>query len=122
MTCSFIPYASETSTLEALYMKHGPSFVSSLGINQIIAESDYSEVTDACTNTTWWNESAPIFADCMDLIASIGNVQFCHCLREANSIPHEISRHSFENNFSCNWVNEPPDFILELLMNDVRLI
>lgn len=104
-SCSFIQYAYKASAMEALAMKLSLSLVCSLGFSQIIAEFDSSEVIHACTSSTRWNEGAPIFADCMDLIASIGNVQFCHCLRKANSVAHEIGRHSFENNLSCIWVH-----------------
>ena len=87
----------------------------------VIAESDSTGVISACTRSTWWSGGAPLFADCMDLIASIGNVNFFHCLRETNQCAHKIAKYSFENNSCCTWVNNPPDFILSALMNDVNI-
>lgn len=83
--CTFIPYVSEASTVEAMAMKHGLTLAATLGFNtSIVAESDSTDVISACKGSTWWSEGAPIFGDCMDLIASIGNVNFNHCLQEAH--------------------------------------
>jgi hypothetical protein len=38
------------------------------------------------------NEASPVFADCVDLAISIGDVSFSHCLREANKVAHELAR------------------------------
>uniref|UniRef100_A0A8I6XXL7 RNase H type-1 domain-containing protein n=1 Tax=Hordeum vulgare subsp. vulgare TaxID=112509 RepID=A0A8I6XXL7_HORVV len=105
-SCSFIQFASEASTVEAstveaMAMKRALTLPADVGFKNIIAESDTTDVISACTSSMWWKEGAPIFADCMDLIAFIGNVKFCHCLREANVAADEIAKYSYENKFSC---------------------
>jgi hypothetical protein len=54
------------------------------------------------------------------LLASlIDKVSFKHCPREANEVAHDIARFCFSSKASCNWVDEPPSFLLEKLINDV---
>jgi hypothetical protein len=35
---------------------------------------------------------------------------------------HEIARRCFISKQSCIWVNEPPSFLLEFLMNDATVL
>ena len=70
----------------------------------------------------WWNESTAIFADCVDLVTSIGVVTFNHCPREANGVADELARHSFADKNSCNWVDDPPRYLLDKLLNDVIVL
>ena len=71
---------------------------------------------------TWWNESVAIFANIVDLGLNIGNVEFKHISREANKVAHELARGCFIDKISCNWVDEPPSFILGKLVNDVTIV
>lgn len=67
------------------------------------------------------------FKHCVDLIVEIQSV-----LHEANCAAHEIARYngcffrnarySFESKLSCKWVDETPYFILNSLVNNVRVI
>jgi hypothetical protein len=52
----------------------------------------------------------------------IGTIKFKSCPREANQVAHEIAKFSFLNNQTCNWVDEPPSFILDRLVNDVTVL
>jgi hypothetical protein len=70
----------------------------------------------------WWGENSAIFADCVDLAVLVGGVTFKHCLREANEAAHTLARDSFSNKTSCNWVDEPPSFLLDRLINDVTIL
>lgn len=56
-----------------------------------------------------------MYADCVDLVTKIGDVQFKHCVREANIVAHEVAKHCYENGISCHWVDNPPSFIFILL-------
>jgi hypothetical protein len=69
--------------------------------------------------TYQWGESSAIFADCVDLAVLVGNVSFKHYPREANEAAHELARVCFSSISSCNWVDEPPSFLLEKLINDI---
>ena len=122
-TSKFIPHLASASMAEALSMKEGLILAITLRCNNIIAESDSLESVDTCTSVeTWWNASAAIFADCVDMASTIGIVTYRHCLREANKAAHEIARVCFHNKDSCNWVDEPPSFLLDSLLDDVTIV
>jgi hypothetical protein len=55
-------------------------------------------------------------------VASIGNVSFVHCPREANKTAHELARVCFTYRNSFNWDDEPPSFLLGPLINDVTVL
>ena len=107
---------------EALAMREGLSLANRAGCNNILAESDSTETIEACSgDDTWWNDSAAIFADCIDMVSSIGVVTFKHCPREANQVAHEIARNSFCNKITSSWLDEAPSFPLNSLINDVTI-
>ena len=62
--------------------------------------------------------ASAIFADCVDLVTAIGNVKFQHCFRAANEVDHELARICSSDENSCNWVDEPPSFLLSTIVND----
>jgi ribonuclease HI len=117
---SFLPNIASVAVAEAMAMREGLRLKNHMGCNNIQVESDSMETVEACTGeATWWNESSAIFADCVDLIALIGGVQIQFCPREANEVAHEIARDCFNSKISCNWVDEPPCFIIPQLISDV---
>jgi ribonuclease HI len=119
----FIPHVLSATAAEALAMKEGLKLAVFLGCNNVIAESDSSEVIEACSGEeAWWNDSAATYADCLDVAMTIGTVTFSHCLREANKVAHSLARFSFSNKSDCNWVDEPPSIIMDELLNDVMVL
>jgi ribonuclease HI len=116
----FLTNISSAGTAEAMAMREGLALANRLGCNNIIMESDSVETVDACTGVErWWGESAAIFADFVDLAALLDQVSFKHCPREANEVAHEIASNSFLTRSSYNWVDEPPNFIICKLINNV---
>ena len=104
-------------------MREGLALANRLGCNNVVAESDSTEIVDACNGAeAWWGESSAVLADCIDEASMIGNVLFQHCPREANGVAHELARSCFIDKFSRNWVDEPPSFLLESLINNVTII
>uniref|UniRef100_A0ACD5XCW7 Uncharacterized protein n=1 Tax=Avena sativa TaxID=4498 RepID=A0ACD5XCW7_AVESA len=101
-------------------MREGLALINRLGCNNVIAESDSTKIIEACNGEeAWWCESSAVLADCIDEASMVINVVFQHCPREANRIAHELARSCFSSMISCNWVDDPPSFILESLVNDV---
>jgi ribonuclease HI len=96
---------------EAHAMKDGLALAATIGCNNIIAESDSTDVIQACNG-----------ADCVDMAVSVGSVTFSHIARDANQVVHTLARESFIHNLSCTWVDEPPSFLLDKLLNDVTII
>ena len=116
----FISHVGSVPEAEALAMKEGLNFACKKGCNNIIAESDSMETVEACSGRDAWHSAAAvIYADCMDLIPSLGSVKFRHISRDANKVAHDIARHSSSEKISCNWDDNPPSFILSPLLNDV---
>jgi ribonuclease HI len=120
---SFISDLSSAGAAEALAMREGLALAHRLGFNKVIMESDSVECVEACTgNEAWWGESSAIFADCVDISSFIDDVSFKHCPREANEAAHEVSRVCFDSKNSCNWIDNPPSFLVEKLINDVTVL
>jgi hypothetical protein len=68
----YLPHVASLAMAEAIAMREGLSLATSLGCNNIIAESDSMETIQACMGEhSWWNESAEFFADCVDLASLI---------------------------------------------------
>jgi ribonuclease HI len=119
----YLPNVASAAAAEAMAMREGLSLVNRLGCNNVQMESDSTETVEACSGTEpWWGESSAIFADCVDLASLVGNVTFQHCPREANEVAHELAMECFSSKISCNWVDEPPSFILCKLLNDVTVL
>ena len=64
---------------------------------------------------------APILEECMTLLQDFGKVSIEHCNRESNAVAHELARWGSVNNPSV-WVDAPPNFIINLLVDDVAVI
>jgi hypothetical protein len=104
-------------------MKDGLNLANQLGCSRVEAESDSLETIEGCIGgDTWWSENSAIFADCLDIRAGFDDVKFKHCSREANKVADEIARLCFQSGNSCNWIDEPPSFILQTLIDDVTII
>jgi ribonuclease HI len=120
--CKFIPHVTSGSMAEVMDMKDGLNFENQLGCSRIKAESDSLETIEGCTGgDTWWSETSAILSGCLDLINGLDDVKFKHCPREANKVD-ELARSCFQSTNSCNWVDEPPSFILRTLLDDVTIM
>jgi hypothetical protein len=109
--------------VEALAMWDGLEMANSRGCVSIEAESDCLEVIQYLScDSHMWNEAIAIYADSVSLAGLIGIVEFNHYHREVNKVAHEIARSCFESSISCNWVDEPPSFLSQLLLDDVTIL
>ena len=61
-----------------------------------------------------------IYSDCLALIIGYTSVTLAHCPREANSVSHDLARLASPS--PSLWVEEPPDFIVKGLVDDVTVI
>jgi hypothetical protein len=112
-SCVFLPHVT-TPLREGLKLENNISY------NRVQAESDSTGVIDAFKGEErWWDENAAIYADCVDLVTSMGDVSFSHCPRGANKVAHVLARFCFSNELSCNSVDEPLSFLLDKLISDV---
>jgi hypothetical protein len=74
-TCVFLPNVSTPMLAEALAMKEGLELANRMSLSRVQAESDSTDIIDACKgDERWWNEASAVFADCVDLATSIGDI------------------------------------------------
>ena len=45
-----------------------------------------------------------------------------HCVRETNEVAHSLAKYAYDSNSSCKWVDEPPDFLVNAIANDVTIL
>jgi ribonuclease HI len=108
---------------EAMTVLHGLRLANDKGCNNIEAESDSLEVIQLCSGEERiWNEAMAVYADILNQASMIGNVEFTHCGRDINSVAHEIARECSLSQIFCNWVDEPPSFLLLTLLDDVTIL
>jgi hypothetical protein len=122
-SCRVITHMNSASMAEALAMQYGLELANSIGRGAIEVESDALEVIQYCTGEErMWNKATAIYANCLSTAGSIGKVDFVYCLRDCNKAAHSIARYCFNLKNSCNWVDDPPSFIAQTLIDDVTII
>jgi hypothetical protein len=62
-----------------------------------------------------------VFEDCYHPALDFPKVLFEHSFREANSVAHELARMA-RDSIGQVWLDDPPHFLLPLLLNDVTII
>jgi ribonuclease HI len=117
-----LPFVADPMMAEAYAVQEGLLLAQKFGCNRLIIQSDNMEVVDTMKEGGFSATSAAaIFYDCNIMAAGFVKVSFEHCPREANSVAHELAKDSFQSFSSCTWDDDPPSFILPLLINDVSV-
>jgi hypothetical protein len=84
-----LPLVASVEMAEAIAMKEGLTLAVNMGCNSIVAESHSLVKVQTCMGKEmWWTTPTAIYADYIDILATIGFVRFCHCPREANQVAH----------------------------------
>jgi hypothetical protein len=65
--------------------------------------------------------AAATLDDCYHLASDFLKIQFEHNYREANMVAHELARLARRNDQHV-WLDDPPNFIVPLLVADVTAI
>ena len=114
-----IPFISDPSTAEARALRDG---LGQVICNRLEVNSDCMDVINVMKEGG--NSLGPataIYEDCTTLCRNFTEVSFFHCPREATMATHVLARHS-EGSLSIVWQDEPPDFLVNVLADDVSLI
>ena len=64
---------------------------------------------------------APIYDERKMLCQDSSSVSIEHCNRYINRVEYNLASLAAQSKHACIWVDEPPSFILEALVNDVIL-
>ena len=117
-----IPFVSEPATAEAHALRDGPILAGQIGCNRVEVNFDCMEVIDVMMNGgNSLGPAATIFEECTLLCRNFLVVVFAHSPREANLAAHALARHT-EGSVSTVWHEEPPDFLVSILVNDVTIV
>jgi nitrate/TMAO reductase-like tetraheme cytochrome c subunit len=101
--------------------KHGLELAQNVGCNRILCCSDSLDVIQAMQDGGYSNGAATILDDFYHLATEFSKVHFEHNCHEPNLVAHEIARYARSNDQHV-WLDEAPDFIVPLLVKDVKLI
>jgi hypothetical protein len=65
--------------------------------------------------------AAAIYEKCTFLARGLPHVSFAHSVRDSNRVAHTLACKTEEEGSHTTWLEYPPDFIRELLTNDVTI-
>ena len=117
-----LPFVADAMTAEAYALREGLCLAQYLCCNRFILQSDNVEVVTTMKEGGFSATSAAaIFHDCATLASGFDKITFEHCQRDANSVAHELAKFSFQSLSSCKWDDDPPSFILPMLLHDVSV-
>jgi hypothetical protein len=64
--------------------------------------------------------AAAIYEECSFLSRGFSHVIFNHCPRESNKVAHTLASKAVGSQ-SIVWLDDLPDFLIEILVNDVTI-
>jgi hypothetical protein len=119
----FLSHVVDAQLVEAYAMKEGLLLAQHIVCNSFILQSDCLEVVETMKEGGFSaTAAAAIFDECYNLWKDQDAASMEHCDRDANKVAHELAWQAFCTKDSCIWVDNPPSFILNLLVNDVTFL
>ena len=80
------------------------------------------EVVDIMKEGFTANSAAPIYDESYIIWSGFQEVSMEHLNREANQVAHELARRAMITKENCIWDDDPANFILHTLANDVTIL
>lgn len=117
-----LEHVADVFSAEAAAVLEGLKLTRDTGYQNLVVRSDNITVVDVIR----WNEgysmvAASIFDECRSFLEDFGKFTFEHCIRESNSVAHELTRQGRANSPS-RWVDAPPNFIIIQLADDISIL
>jgi hypothetical protein len=120
---SFVPHLVDAPMTEAYALKEGLMLAQHIGCNRLIIQSDCIEVVQIMKDGgVSANSAVAIYDDCNIIWSGFHDISIEHCRREANQVAHNLARRARQYKQNCTWVDEPPSFVLDSLMNNVTIL
>jgi ribonuclease HI len=117
-----IPFVSDAPSAEAMGLRDGLLLAGQIGCNRIEINSDCIEVIDTMNDGgNSLGPAAAIYEECNFLGRNFADAKFVHCPREANVAADLLARNA-EGPMSVVWHEEPPDFLVHVIANDVAIL
>lgn len=110
--------ATSPLIVEALSLREALLFAESLGISNLIVESDYLELVKACREEIKRGEIFGLVKDILNIKNRFQQLGFTWTYREGNQIAHIIAKLASQNNLPVNWVLNQPPCIRNLLQKE----
>jgi ribonuclease HI len=121
-SCCRLPFVSDAPTVEARALRDGLILATQVGCNRIEVNSDCMEVIEIMNDGgNFLGAAAAIYEDCILLCRSFTHVLFHHTPREANMAAHNLARYT-TGDMSTVWHEDPPDFLVAVMANDVTVM
>ena len=90
-------------------------------MHKLLIQSDNLEVINTLNDRGFFGTAeAPIFEGILIQFISFTKVCFVHCPRDANLVAHCLAKDC--DSQPIVWVDDPPSFILSLLIDNVAVI
>jgi ribonuclease HI len=117
-----IEHVLDALSAEAQALKQGLNLAQSHGCNRVIIKSDCMEVVENMNNgAISHGVAAAVFDECYHMACDFIKISFEHVPREPNVVAHDLAREAKLSPPSV-WMDDPPDFILQSLINDVTIV
>lgn len=115
-------FAHSALMAEAVAMREGAILAQSLGLQDIILETDCLLLVDACRNSRSQGEIQPIVGDIKSLCHTFESCNFVWSPRETNGVAHQIALLGSQNRLAWNWCLAPPTQLMRAVQEDARWI
>jgi len=120
---SFVPHLVDAPMVQAYALKEGLMLAQHIGCNRIIIQSDCMEMVYIMKDGGFSaNSAAAIYDDYNIIWSGVQDISIEHCRKEANQVAHNLAKRARQYKQNCTWIDEPPNFILDSLMNDVTIL
>jgi hypothetical protein len=120
-SCCSLPSVADVVSAEARALRDGLLLAGQVGCSKLIVDSDCMEVISTMLEGgNSIGAAAAIYEECSFLSRGFSHVIFIHCARESNKVAHMLACKA-EGPQSIVWLEDPPDFLTELLTDDVTI-
>lgn len=117
-----LEHVADVVAAEAAALLEGLKLCLAAGCSNIMVRMDNIIVVEALKlNEGHAMVAAPVLEDCRNTLKEFGKVTIEHCNRGSNVVAHELARWGRVNPPSV-WVDDPPDFLVKFLADDVSVI
>lgn len=112
--------ASSAFMTEAYALRMTTVMAISLGLENIVLESDCSELVDCVNNRLGgpW-DCKVIVDDIVNLLGSVSSVKVCHVDRSLNKVANWLAKSSLRGMCPLDWVFQPPSSLVSILAADL---
>lgn len=107
---------------EAAALRDGLLLAQQIGCSRVEFQSDCMEVVTTMQEGGFSATAAvAIYDECSQYWKDFLSISISHCIRDSNVVAHELARQALIGKNSFVWIDDPPAFIPQLLVNDVTI-